>query len=86
MCIRVQFAPRDEITDPWDRARNIIILPDELALTALFTTRAVRAVLRKLGVEQDPFGARCWCGEVVSLLPHIPEQRRSDDEVINLGA
>lgn len=85
MCIRVQFAPRDQITDPWDRARNVIILPDELALTVLFTTRAVHAVLRKLGVEQDSFGARCWCGEQINMLPHIPQQRRSD-EVIHLGA
>lgn len=86
MCIRVRFAPRDEIDDPYDAARQIITIPDELSLTVLFTLRAVRAVLKQLGIPQDAFGARCWCGEELDLLPAIPQQRRSSDEVIHLGA
>lgn len=85
MCIRVRFAPRHEIHDPWDADANVIILSDELSRTALYTLRAIRAVLHQLGVEQDGFGARCWCGDEISLLPAIPTQRRSD-EVIHLGA
>lgn len=86
MCIRVRFAPRDQIDDPYDGQRQIITIPDELSLTALFTLLAVQAVLLKLGIAQDEFGARCWCGEEVSLVPAIPKQRRSSDEVIHLGA
>lgn len=85
MCIRIRYAPRHEITDPWDADRLIITIPDELSQTALYTLRAVQAVLRQLGVPQDHFDARCWCGDDVSLLPAIPTQRRSD-EVIHLGA
>ncbi|WP_129307946.1 hypothetical protein [Streptomyces sp. L2] len=85
MCIRVQYAPRHEITDPWVRDRNTILIPDELGATTLFTLRAVRAVLQQLGVEQGTFGAVCWCGETISMLPAIPTQRRSN-EVIHLGA
>ncbi|MFF9285456.1 hypothetical protein [Streptomyces griseosporeus] len=86
MCIRVQFAPRHAISDPWDRDRNIITIPDELGTTALFTLRAVRAVLLQLGIAQNHFGATCWCGEDITLLPAIPTQRRSSNEVIHLGA
>lgn len=84
MCIRVRFAPRDELAEPYDAERQVITIPDELALTALFTLLAVRSVLGKLGVEQDGLGARCWCGEQIGLLPMIPQQR--SNEVINLGA
>jgi hypothetical protein len=85
MCIRVRYAPRAEIDDPWDADRQVITIPDELTVTTLFTIRAVRAVLQQLGIRQDHFGARCWCGDTIGLLPHIPQQRRSD-EVIHLGA
>lgn len=84
MCIRVQYAPRHEITDPWDATRQVITIPAELS-AASYAIRALRAVLRQLDVEQGPVGARCWCGEQISLLPRVPQQRRSD-EVINLGA
>jgi hypothetical protein len=85
MCIRVRFAPRDHL-EPWDAERQIITIPAELSLTALFTLRAIQAVLNELGIPQPPFGARCWCGEEVILLPAIPIQRRSSDEVMHLGA
>ncbi|MFF7067359.1 hypothetical protein [Streptomyces pseudovenezuelae] len=85
MCIRVTFAPRQEIGALWDRERNVLVLPDELSQTSLFTIRAVRDVLVQLGVEQGVFGARCWCGEQVNLLPFIPQQRRSE-QVIHSGA
>jgi hypothetical protein len=83
MCIRVQFTPRAELEDPWDATRRIITLNSEL--NDCFALRALRDILTELDVEQDDFGARCWCGEPIELLPRIPEQRRSD-EVINHGA
>jgi hypothetical protein len=82
MCIRVQYTPRQQLSEPWDADRQIITLPSEL--TAEFAMRALRAVLAELDVEQPPFGARCWCGEQIGLLPTIPQQR--SNEVINLGA
>lgn len=85
MCIRVRFTPRNRLNDPWDADANVITLPDELSHTALYTLRAVRAVLLQLGVAQPAFGARCWCGEDINLLPAIPQQRRSE-KVIHLGA
>lgn len=83
MCISVHYAPRDEITDPWDRTTNRITIPAPLAATALFTLRAIRAVLTELGVDQGPNGARCWCGEDITL-PHNDQQRHN--EVIHLDA
>ena len=85
MCLSVRFAPRDEISDLWDRDRNVITIPAELSTTTLYSLRAVRAVLCELGVPQAPLGATCWCGEPVELLPAIPNQRR-DNEVSSLGA
>ncbi|XIG72010.1 hypothetical protein C1N81_31060 [Streptomyces sp. SGAir0957] len=85
MCIRVQYAPRDLIREPYDADRRLITIPDVLAGSVLYAHLAVRAVLRQLDVEQDAFGARCWCGEPIRFLTLIPQQRRSD-EVINLGA
>lgn len=83
MCIRVQFTPRDQLDEPWDADRQLITLPAEL--TGEYASRALHTVLAQLDIEQGEFGARCWCGELVSLLPVIPQQRRSD-EVIHLGA
>lgn len=83
MCIRVQYAPRQSLDEPWDAAHLIITLPKELH--PLFAMHALRAVLTELGVEQPENGARCCCGEQLGLLPAIPQQKRSD-EVINLGA
>lgn len=85
MCIRVRVAPRDQIADPYDVERQTITIPDNLALSALFTIQAVRAVLCGLGVEQDDFGALCWCGEEIDLSLASTTQQRSD-EVIHLGA
>jgi hypothetical protein len=84
MCIRVQYAPRHEIDDPWDAARQVITIPAELS-TPQYALRALRAVLHQLDIEQAPLGARCWCGEQISLLPRVPQQRRTD-EVIHSGA
>lgn len=83
MCIQVEYAPRDLLGDPWDADRNVIVLPDHLIEP--FALQALHLLLVELDVEQDEFGARCWCGEPIQLLPRIPQQRRSD-EVINLGA
>lgn len=75
MCIRVETTPRTQLEDPWDAARQVIIIPAEL--TDAFVLRAVRAVLHQLDVPQGNTGARCWCGEPIDLLPRIPQQRRS---------
>ncbi|MFJ6905567.1 hypothetical protein [Streptomyces griseoluteus] len=83
MCIRIRFAPRDQLGDLYDDKRQLLTLPDDLSLTTLFTLRAARVLLAELGVEQDTFGARCWCGEEVVLLPAIPTQRRSDEVAHN---
>jgi hypothetical protein len=83
MCVRIQYAPRSEICDPWDRARNVIIIPDVLAATTLFAFRAIRAVLHAIDVAQPEIGARCWCGESISLPAATIGQRL--DEVTDLG-
>ncbi|GGV69064.1 hypothetical protein GCM10010294_25470 [Streptomyces griseoloalbus] len=83
MCIRVQYAPRCEINDPWDAARNLILIPANLGATVLFTLHAIRAVLHAMDVQQPDFGARCWCGESIAL--PAPSQQRQN-EVMDLGA
>lgn len=85
MCICVQYAPRDEIADPYDADRRVILIPDDLAATVLYSMQAVRAVLRELRVEQAPFDARCWCGEPIELPAYIPQQLRSG-QVVTHGA
>ena len=85
MCIRVQYAPRHEITDPWDAARQVITIPAELSATARRVKSAVRAVLRELDIPQDHFGALCWCGDEIDLAAAHPSQQRQN-EVIHLGA
>ena len=84
MCIRVQYAPRRDILDPWDRARNLITIPEQFAATTLYTLHAIRAVLQAMDVDQPPFGARCWCGETINLPAPTSQQRHN--EVIDLGA
>ncbi len=85
MCIRVQYAPRHEINDPWDASRHLITIPEDLRTTVLFTLRAVRAVLRELDIPQDHFGALCWCGDEIDLTAaHTSQQRQN--EVIHSGA
>jgi hypothetical protein len=83
MCIRVQYAPRCEITDPWDATRNLILIPATLAATVVFTLQAIRAVLDAMDVVQPEFGARCWCGESIGLPAPVNQQQ---NEVIDLGA
>lgn len=82
MCVRIQFAVSSgsPIFDPDSR---LITLPDSIAHVHRVT--AVRAVLTELAVPQPELGAVCWCGEPVSLLPRVPEQRRSE-QVIKHGA
>lgn len=84
MCIRVQYVPRREIRDPWDRTRNTILIPANLAATVLFALHAIRAVLRAMDVEQPDLGARCWCGESIALPAPTSQQR--PNEVMDLGA
>lgn len=82
MCIRVRYAPLAMLAHPWDADRSLITLPVELDEQRAH--RALRRALQELRIAQGEFGARCWCGEPIPLLPRIPQQRRS--EVINLGA
>jgi hypothetical protein len=86
MCIRVQYVPRCEIADPWDAARQVIIIPEELSITLLFTLRAVRAVLRELDIPQDHFGALCWCGDEIDLTTAAHTSQQRQNEVIHSGA
>lgn len=83
MCIRVHYVPLTELDDPWDADRLVITLPIEL--TGRFALQALRVVLTELDVTQPEFGARCWCGEAISLQSRIPEQRRSG-QVVTHGA
>lgn len=83
MCIRVEYAPRHLIREPYDATQLVITIPAELGATLLFTLQAVRAVLTELGIKQDHFGARCWCGEDIDFTAHTSQQRKN--EVI-LGA
>lgn len=79
MCIRVQFAPRHEISDPWDATRHVIIVSDDLDTTALFALLAVRAILRRIGIPQDHFGALCWCGDEIDLTAaHTSQQQQNE--------
>ncbi|MGW8703342.1 hypothetical protein ACWGOK_41645 [Streptomyces eurythermus] len=85
MCIRVEYAPRHAISDPYDADRQVITLPANLGETRVYAASALQAVLLRLDVDQPEFGAVCWCGDPITLAPAIPTQRRRD-EVINLGA
>lgn len=82
MCIRVQYAPLSSLV-PWDPTQKVITVPSEMPAAA--ATAVVRAVLAELAVPQQQFGARCFCGAPVDLLPRVPEQRRSS-QVIHHGA
>lgn len=81
MCVRVEYSSHS--TDPWDSTRGVIILHP--ALPPEQTMTVIRAILTELAVQQPAFGARCYCGAEVKLLPRIPDQRRSS-EVIHHGA
>ena len=82
MCIRVRFA---SCVQPcvYDAEVNTITLPEILDHAHAVT--ALRAVLSELRAEQPELGAVCWCGEPVTLLPRVPQQRRSE-QVIRHGA
>lgn len=82
MCVRVQFAVSSGLPI-YDSGARLITLPDSIAHAHRVT--AVRAVLSELAVIQPELGAVCWCGESVSLLPRVPQQRRSE-QVIHHGA
>lgn len=82
MCVRIEFTP-DESFTPWDADAAVIRIPADLTLCR--AAIAVRAILIKLAVVQPEFGAVCWCGADVDLLPRVPEQRRSS-QVITYGA
>ncbi|WP_405554255.1 hypothetical protein [Streptomyces sp. NBC_01171] len=84
MCIRVEYAPRQAISDPYDADRQVITLPAHFREWRVYAMSALQAVLLRLDVEQPSFSAVCWCGDPITLGPRIPIQRRH--EVINLGA
>lgn len=85
MCVQVYFttlrsAHPDQL---FDAARRSITLPARLDTPHVLVT--VRAILTELAVPQPEFGAVCWCGEAVELLPRVPQQRRSG-QVVSHGA
>lgn len=82
MCVRIQFAVSSG-SPIYDPEARLITLPASIAHVRRVT--AVRAVLSELAVPQPELGAVCWCGESVSLLPRVPQQRRSE-QVIHHGA
>lgn len=82
MCVRIRFSSC--VQPPiYDAEAGTITLP--AALDCAHAVTALRAVLSKLRVQQPQLGAVCWCGEPVTLLPRVPEQRRSE-QVIKHGA
>ncbi|MGW4850212.1 hypothetical protein ACWEPZ_03125 [Streptomyces sp. NPDC004288] len=85
MCIRVRYEAFDPLDafQPYNADTGVVTLPDVLAQAD--TLLALRSVLEELAVEQPEFGAVCWCGEVINLLPRVPTQRRSG-QVIRHGA
>lgn len=82
MCVRVRFSSRAEPC-LYDADSRTITLPN--TVSHAHTVTAVRAILSELRVVQPEFGAVCWCGEPVNLLPRIPQQRRSE-QVVTHGA
>lgn len=83
MCVRVQYVSTWPFS-PYDANRKLIRIPAHLE--GPYVLSAVRAVLTELAVEQPAHGARCFCGEPVRLLAHVPEQRESGDQVVRHGA
>jgi hypothetical protein len=82
MCIRVQYVPLDSLV-PWDADALTVSVPEGTPRgTSLLI---VRTVLEQLAIIQPPFGARCFCGAPVRLLPRVPQQRRSE-QVTHHGA
>jgi hypothetical protein len=81
MCIRVQYAPFLPAV-PWDHQQKVITLPRHL--TEASSLQVVRAILAELAIPQPVFGARCFCGEPITLLAQVPQQRRR--EVVQHGA
>lgn len=82
MCVRIRFSScaRPPV---YDAEAGSITLPPPLDHAHAVT--ALRAVLSELRVVQPELGAVCWCGEPVTLLPRVPQQRRSE-QVIRHGA
>jgi hypothetical protein len=83
MCIRVRYASFCSRENPWDADAGVITVPD--TLSPPLALRAVRTVLTELAVPQPDFGALCWCGAPVVLVPRVPEHR-GGEEVIVVGA
>ncbi|WP_237325604.1 hypothetical protein [Streptomyces sp. CBMAI 2042] len=79
MCIRVRFAPIGSVP-PYEPVTQTIALPPDLDHE--HTVTAARAILSELAVPQPQFGARCFCGETLDLSPRVPQQRRSDEQVM----
>ena len=82
MCGHIRFTARVGASI-YDSDTGVITLPSSIADSHRGT--AVRAVLTELDVVQPELGAVCWCGEPVTLLPRVPQQRRSG-QVIKHGA
>lgn len=75
MCVRVSCS--SHVTRVWDKPSRTITVPADLA--AEVAIAAVRAVLTELGVEQGAAGARCWCGDPISIPDHTAQPQRSEE-------
>lgn len=82
MCVHVRFTAR-VCPHIYDAEARTITLPANLDHTHAVT--AARAVLSELRVIQPELGAVCWCGEAVTMLPRVPEQRKNE-QVMKHGA
>lgn len=82
MCVRVVLGPAG-VPPTFDAEAREIKVPR--GLTPEHTVTLVRAILSELIVAQPESGAVCWCGVVVDLTPHVPQQRRSE-QVVKHGA
>ncbi|MFJ3170591.1 hypothetical protein ACIPJK_07375 [Streptomyces roseus] len=85
MCIRIRFTSAPPSTyRHYDGATNTITLPAHLSEACRLW--ALRLVLERMAVRQPTSGAVCHCGAVIRLLPRVPVQRTSKEQVMRRGA
>lgn len=85
MCIRIRITSAPASTyRHWDADSNTITLPATLPDERLMW--ALRLVLDRMAVHQPPDGATCHCGATIRLLPRVPMQRKSKEQVMRRGA
>lgn len=85
MCIRICITSAPTSTyRHYDAASNTITIP--ASIPAQLRLWALRLILSKMAVQQPPTGAVCHCGAPLRLLPRVPQQRKSEKQVMSRGA